>query len=306
MPSPPTSASTKPPLRAGVKLREAAEAVEKGLDAKGRAALRLVLKRLFSLSAGSQEVCMAPLAACDPVLETPLASEIVTRLKEAGTLLTEGEATSLSYVLAHPSLLTDWPLLKKLCNQRKSLREMASGWDRAGRTEAALLNGGPQLDLAMEFADLNPVEQAFVEQSRRHAAKTFQVMAGAALVLLIIGATVFFFQYDKVQSANKALLAERDKVVLANKELEEANANLWVALSAATGALHQADKLSDGLHRARTLLADAGAVEPTNAALHSLILKAQGVFSPLTDSNVNYSIRELKRVLQISSERNTA
>lgn len=270
----PTDSDHEAVARVNAQLSQAAIGVEKSLYAKQADELRVLLLRLFRLGATSQEVTLALLPANDPLSKTSSAKEILEKLQEAGVIRTEGTGKDLAYVLGHESLLTAWPLLKKLCDQRTSLREMASGWDKGGGQTAALLNGGDQLKEALDFADLNPIEQAFVEQSRRQSEKRRKIFWVAMTLILMIVVGVFIKAYMDVRLVNSRLV-ERNAQLKAEKDRAEATAReLQIALTQAQEALKAGESLKTELQQAQTILksVELSQLPPSNVSLQTNII----------------------------------
>jgi len=243
--------------RSNIDLAHQAENVEKRLNPEQAKVLRILLLRLIKLGATSQELSLALLPATDSLLNAVVNRDIAEQLKSAGVLRTEGSGPDLGYVLAHDSLLTHWSALKDLCNERKSLREIASGWDKSGRSPEALLNRGDQLKQTLDFTDLNEIERAFLDQSRQQSVKHLSVLLGFVSLVLVVIAVAYWkvqisnkaLQRERVQllEANKQLTAERDKAAAAVRELE-------IALKQAREALKSAETLNIELQRMQAAL----------------------------------------------------
>jgi hypothetical protein len=145
----------------------------------------------------------------------------------------------------------------------------------------------------MDFAELNPIEQAFVDQSRREAENKLRILAALALVLLLVGSGIFFVSYQKVERANKALREERDKVVRVNQELTEANQRLQSALDSALQAVLEAESLKAELQKAQNVLEDVHKVQPASPYINP----AEQVRRQDTISKADDSIANVKRSL---------
>jgi hypothetical protein len=208
--------------RTNTQLIQAATAMDAGLNPAGKAALRLLLLRLMKLGNSSNDFSLALLPASDPLLKTDPAREVLQKLEIADIIKAEGNTKDPAHFLVYDSLLTTWPRLKQLCDERKSFREMASGWDKGGRQKASLLNRGSQLTQAFDYLDLNPTEQEFLAQSRRQSEQHWKIIA--AILFIIIAMTIV--AYSKVVHANNELKNLNETLGLAIKAKDEANEKL--------------------------------------------------------------------------------
>jgi hypothetical protein len=206
---------------AKMRLRAADSAVafQNKLPVEQRECLRTLLFSLIKLNPSSQEVERAFLSRNDEILKDAKLLQLAEKSREAGVLISEGVEPNGGFVLAHDCLLEEWTTLKEICNLRKSIREMAGGWDKAGKPAEALLNGGEQLTNATDFTDLNSIEKAFIEQSRRRSEQNTRVLAGVGIILILVLLGVFSASYWKVASA-------RNDLERANTELREINRRL--------------------------------------------------------------------------------
>lgn len=253
-------------------LAGAAVDFERALGTEDRKRLRTVLSRLVRLGAGAGEFRLESLPAQDPVLadgaEADRRRALVGEMAKAGLLRTETGLDIEAWVLAHPVLLETWPTLKRLGDDRRAFRELALGWDRGGRHTAALLNRGQQLAQASEFVDLNPVEAAFLRESRSRTERQWKMLAVAATLLLVVQLGIFSVALRKERAAreteqglNQSLAQQRAQLVEANAQLEEerrklirTNAALVFERNRAETSEQEARRKAEDLQQALTKL----------------------------------------------------
>lgn len=226
-------------------LRTVAAAFDSSLPPESSVRLRQLLLRLMRMSdSTSTKVDRAQLLLSDPFLADAKSVKLMEQLESKGLVQLETTSTNTSggkaYVLSDASLLNDWPTLKELADQRRSLREMASGWEKSGRKEEALLindkllRNGRLLEDAADYVDLNASEQEFVHRSLRY---TSQVRKSKFIVLTLISivlAGLSFFlgqknlqlqmQQEKLKEEIIKAEAATNKAEAATKEVQEAKA----------------------------------------------------------------------------------
>ncbi|MBK8985383.1 MAG: SUMF1/EgtB/PvdO family nonheme iron enzyme [Chloroflexi bacterium] len=173
--------------------------------------------------------------------------------------------------VAHEALVRNWPRLVDWLDeerihlrQRHRLTTQADAWTNNNKNRDLLLRG-PALEEALQFSDLNPLEQAFIEASQaekqrielekekqRQRERRFSLMLGIFAIVAIIG-VLFLFQANQTAGAAQAtanaaqfesLAAQLTADALAQKGTREsgyANATSTVASGTATS---QADTIA--------------------------------------------------------------
>ncbi|WP_050025071.1 hypothetical protein [Verrucomicrobium sp. BvORR034] len=164
-----TDCDAESTARVNAHLAAKAREFEAKLSPASQEQLHRVLLRLFNITGPRYETGRTQLLKSDPLLtEGTEARTLVDSLARAGILISEqaGAEPDAAYTLASDSLLQDWPTLALLVRQRRSLRELATGWNRFGRPESSLLEEGPLTELADQVDDLTQIEKDLLTASR--------------------------------------------------------------------------------------------------------------------------------------------
>jgi hypothetical protein len=213
-------------------LREAVgegDKIIKSASCRECAFMRRLLMRMVRLKEGSLDAYTVPLAGTDELLKDAEAQTLLGELEHVGLVRKKPETVNADavYVFTHEKILREWKFLNKLATQRKAFREMARGWNTGGKQRAALLSGGPQLDAALSYRDLDAIEQDFIEASQRRVS-TYLLSFLITLVVLAVLAGVL-----------------SRKIAAFNAEKQKANSNLELAIRNAHFANARLDQLQN-------------------------------------------------------------
>ena len=204
--------------------------------------LQRLLMRFIRLKEKSVDAYAVPLASNDEVFTEPKAQIVLDQLIEAGVIKAQEapNAAIPSYVLAHDTLLTQWPVLVEIVTQRRAFRQLARGWDSGGRQRAALLSSGQQLQEALDYPQVDELESAFIENSRR-AGESYRrlllTVAGVVMAALFGMVCTLYVQNRKLI---RALNAEKKAIDSLNESINHLKqANLDTQQKAALASVSQ-------------------------------------------------------------------
>lgn len=201
------------------------------------AVMQRLLLHFVRLKENSTEAYSVPLADTDTFLEKEKSARgLLEQLISAGIVRKqEGAAdTPACYLLTHDSLLTKWSLLVDIVTQRRSFRQLARGWDNGGRQKAALLQGGEQLQDAIDYPHKDELEAAFIEASSL-SGKKFRTYATVLLGSLVCWLGITNHRLNKSleseQKTSHLLALEVEKTKAANIKIQQRAAKAEVAQS---------------------------------------------------------------------------
>lgn len=236
---------------------------------KGYMAVRRLLLQLARLKEDSLEVYSNPLSANDPIFKEPQVQAVVGHLENEGLLVRTvdpGMEGGARIALAHEGLLTEWPLLRELIKERKAFREMARGWVNSGKPQAALLNGGTQLQAAKKYRDLNQEEKDFLDESQDRTdfgkRKGLAIAVAICVVLtgmvsgLIVSLSAETQLRKKLEDSiiqEAALRAETDRLRGEESKLKEREAQAKLEAETAATAAAQAQAARERLEKQKAL-----------------------------------------------------
>lgn len=261
-------------------LRTVAAAFDSSLPPESGVRLRQLLLRLVRMSdSTSTKVDRAQLLLSDPFLADAKSVKLMEQLESKGLVQLETTSTNTSggkaYVLSDASLLNDWPTLKELADQRRSLREMASGWEKSGRKEEALLPNGRLLEGAVDYVDLNTSEQEFVTKSQQYASEVRKgklILLSSACIVLAALSVFLWMQNGELQKKKEELEQQIIKAEAATKKAEAATKEVQEAKAQSEAeAKAQKKRLEVQLDAANKSAADLRSIIDAGKAASTII-----------------------------------
>ncbi|MCX6853274.1 MAG: hypothetical protein NTV80_00035 [Verrucomicrobia bacterium] len=244
--------------------------------AKGsRGLLRRLLLRLFTLSEVTNQARLSQLPKADELLKDSATTDLVRELVDAGLLQTEASAAgpNLAYVLSDERLLKEWEPLREAVKERRSLREMATGWERSGKSVDALLEQGRVLELAKDYVDLIGPEGPFLTESRTASIEKGQRRSrvkSAVIAVLVLSVVVAVWQWReaevqselaetrRIEAENSAKNAslEAQKARAAEKEAKEERAKVEEQTKATMALADEKQNLVEDSAKQKVLAAE--------------------------------------------------
>jgi DNA-binding winged helix-turn-helix (wHTH) protein/tetratricopeptide (TPR) repeat protein/energy-coupling factor transporter ATP-binding protein EcfA2 len=182
-------------------LAHRAETVFEALGTRSRASLERVLSRLVVVQSGLEGVSARRVLSTE--LEDDDARELVERFVQARLFVAGLGEKGPDFGVAHEALLRQWPRAqawiqdnRRMLHARARLRQAATRWREAGRSDDLLLHPGQPLiearDAARWFAEaLSPDERALLDASerQRRRARRLRTFAIASLAALAVTAS---------------------------------------------------------------------------------------------------------------------
>lgn len=196
-----------------VRAKEALKKLSPPERAQMRADMRRLLPYLLRLEGASGQMALVRLPSDATELKMNGADSPGFRfLKDVELLVQRTNADGTSdYSLANESLLQMVDELRDYRNERVAFRELARGWARAGRPDAALLNDGPQLQRAKAYRDKNDVEDEFVQQSTKFAVRRRRRWYAALIVPVALIVLAIFAGIVSKRNADRRERALKEK-----------------------------------------------------------------------------------------------
>ena len=314
--------------RALATLADKVRAFDEKLPDADRPLLRRVLLRLFRLSESGSAVVRSQLLKSDEILSNPEADRLVREMLDKGLLRTEsaGAEADGAYVLTDDGQLRDWPALRDLIVERRSLREMTSGWEKARRSSDALLERGPLLDLAADYVDLKQSERDFLSESRQASSrkgsdrKRNMLITIAILSLLALGLVWQTLklskqtrklgeQNQKLEEQTIQLTNEKDAAVTARTQAEaaraaEKDAGVRYATQSQADAQKQQQLLQSQLDAANKAAAELKVIVETGRRavenVDNLMAKLKPKLSETEQKSFTSTLNNLRSSLQLA------
>lgn len=224
----------------GAELCEVAKQLTEKLAPTQVATLSRLLTLLISLPPGAPNAVFRPLQDDHEFVRQSGVGELLKALAENRIIRKEG--TPPFWTLTHEALLAGWPLLSNICDERKALRDLASGWESLDRAESALLTRGDELNRAGQFDDLNLIEKEFVANSQKQRNRSLMnviILLSLAVAFLGFGAVQLSIQKHAILSSEQELKQQYRELQQANIELRQLSQSRQVALSNAYIALEE-------------------------------------------------------------------
>jgi hypothetical protein len=251
-------------------------------EVKDGGKLRLLLLRLFTLTAsGSPQ--RAQLAFGDALLNDDEAKKLCDELSSAGLLRKEisgGATEPNAFILADESLFKTWPALEEVVKERRSVRLLTAGWERAGRPNSALLEDGRVLRGAEDYVDRSMAENAFLtksreiadEKSRRKTSTMWRVVIalGVLASALLVACLFLFWRHQDL----KNLVDEKDRLVTLERDqrrIAEHNAANYLAQR--DEAIKFKQEAEDATLKNRNVLAQLTSQKNLSPGLQDLVTK---------------------------------
>ena len=148
-------------------------------------------------------------------------NEVLNALINAGVLSvtpgTSGDLVSLRY----DALMRQWPRLRDWIEKRVTFRALATVWDRNGRPTRALLPGGYADRALADYADLGPMELAYIVASSSHSRLRMRLAVGFCAVVLLAALAMVFIRWEHDEEAESAPAEVKEALSTGNSQRQQ-------------------------------------------------------------------------------------
>lgn len=237
-----------------------ANEIYKKAGEENKRVIRIILGKMIRVSDNGGRSSGCGLADDDAIFgRFPAARQLLTGLVGTG-VVQSNSSTGKGYTISKEILLKEWNLLRNIADQRSRIRDTAVLWKRSG-SSSVLLSRGPLMDEVGEYTDQTDAEKEFIQASREQIKSSrnrwiIAVACAAFLVLTIILLGVITKREElrkyskkledktralteksgelskselqlqaKVAELNQALEKQTELTVLAERNLQAANAS---------------------------------------------------------------------------------